>query len=105
MKKPNQFILALAAPAAFTFFYSIVASAVLPEGDFACQVVTRGGNSGLVLVQTNSKKEAVDTAQQSIARIADGSWGQVATVVECIDRSSQRFKDAEFQTIYEQTPM
>ncbi len=47
------------ALAAFLTTVSLASYAALPDGEFACQVLTASGQSGLVLVQTDAEVDAV----------------------------------------------
>jgi hypothetical protein len=82
------------------------AIAALPEGDFACQVEIAGGKMGLVLVQSDSKQDALAAARVGNAITADGGSAAVLGVVQCITRrTDERFRDAEFQMQYAKTPL
>ena len=85
-------------------FFAVSAHAVLPQAEFACQVVTTGGSPGLVLMQAEDKAEAIAEARTSRAYLTPQLWGEVAEVVECINPKEQRFKDASFQEFYQGVP-
>ena len=96
------------APIAFlalTGLFGAGAFAELPQGDYACQVLTQGGNNGLVLVQTDSEQQAIAAARDGKALTVDGNRAEVDRVVECISRRTERFSDADFQMQYKKTPL
>lgn len=85
-------------------FYAVSATAELPQGQFACQVITRGGSPGLVTIQAVDKADAIAGTRTSPAYISEELSGEVAQVVECINPREQRFKDDSFQEFYIQVP-
>ena len=78
--------------------------AALPEGEYACQVQTRGAAMGLVLVQADSLPEAEQMAQGAKATTSDGSSAAVDRVIECITLREERFTDSQFQQFFESLP-
>ena len=81
------------------------AHAVMPANEYACQVLTAGGNYALALIQANTQDEAIATAKSRRVFVADGIWSDAVEVVQCIDRPDGRFSDSAFQTVYEKTPL
>ena len=79
--------------------------AVMPQGEFACQVLTAGGNYALKLIQSDTMDEAIATAKNRRVKVTDQVWADVVEVVQCIDRSEERFSDPAFQAVYENTPL
>lgn len=80
-------------------------SAALPSGEYACKVVTTGGQLGIVLVQANTKVLATKAAAGAEAFTFDNGRGAAASVVECIDRRKERFTDYQFQQFFENMPL
>ena len=79
--------------------------AIMPSEEYACQVQAEGGRQGLVLVQTDTRKMAFDTALHSTAKTIDGTRRRVVAVVECIHRPEERFRDTTFQKFFESVPL
>lgn len=77
----------------------------LPENSFACQVQAKNGLQGLVLVQTDNRKMAFDSASNSIASTLNGRQSATIAVVECIKLPEGRFIDSTFQKFFENTPL
>lgn len=90
--------------AIYAGLFAVSATAELPQGEFACQVITRGGSPGLVMMQAEDKADAVAGARTGEAYISEGLWGEVAEVVECINPREQRFMDGSFQEFSLQVP-
>jgi len=84
---------------------SVSSQAVLPQGEFACQVQTVGGQSGLVLVQTDSRGDAEKAASSAMAWEMGGGRSKVISVVECIRTPAEKFKDTWFNKFYEEFPL
>jgi len=76
-------------------------SAALPGGEYACKVRTLGGQLGVVLVQADTKVLAAKAAAGAQAFTFDNSMGTATSVVECIDRKTERFTDYQFQQFLE----
>ena len=73
----------------------------LPDNEFACQVQTRAGAQGLVLVQAHTKEKAVKAASGASALTANGTYSKATAVVECIRRPGETFRDTEFKRFYQ----
>ncbi len=73
----------------------------LPDNEYACQVQTRVGVQGLVLVQADTKEKAVKVAGGASALTANGTHSKATAVVECIRRPGETFQDAEFKRFYQ----
>ena len=84
---------------------SLASNAQLPDGEFACQVLTQGGQSGLVLIQTDAEADAMRAARTAIAWELDGGKGKAISVVECIAIPGEKFKDTWFNSFYEDFPL
>jgi hypothetical protein len=93
--------------------FSHASQARLPDNEFACQVNIAGAKLGLVLVQADDKHSARVTAQRAPAWEMGGtqspspspSQSQALSVVECIDVTSERFRDSWFQKFYDDFEM
>jgi 2',3'-cyclic-nucleotide 2'-phosphodiesterase (5'-nucleotidase family) len=93
---------------AFAFILATVSlhsHAQLPQGEFACQVQTQSGQSGLVMVQADAEADAVGAASTAIAWEMDGGQGKAISVVECIAAPTEKFKDTWFNSFYEGFPL
>ena len=90
---------------AFLTTASLASHAALPDGQFACQVLTESGQSGLVLIQTDTEAEAMRAAQTATAWQLDGGEGKAISVVECISIPGKKFKDSWFNSFYENFPL
>jgi hypothetical protein len=90
--------------AVFLTTLSLYSDAVLPDGEFACQVLTQSGQSGLVMVQTDAEADAISAASAAIAWEMDGGQGETLSVVECISVLSEEFKDSWFNRFYKDFP-
>jgi hypothetical protein len=84
---------------------SLASHAELPNGQFACQVLTESGQSGLVLVQTDAESDAMRAAKTATAWQLDGGEGKAISVVECITVPGEDFKDSWFNSFYENFPL
>lgn len=84
---------------------SLAGHAQLPDGDFACQVVTDSGQSGLVLVQADLESDAARTAKSVDAWEMDGGKGKTMSVVQCIAVPGETFRDTWFNSFYEKFPL
>jgi hypothetical protein len=84
---------------------SLGASAAMPNGEYACKVVTIGGQLGVVLVQADSKAQAAGAAAGAQAFTFDNGRGTATSVVECIDRRKEQFSDYQFQQFFESIPL
>ena len=84
---------------------SLGASAAMPDGEYACKVVTVGGQLGVVLVQADSKAQAAGAAAGAQAFTFDNGRGTATSVVECIDRRKEKFSDYQFQQFFESIPL
>lgn len=80
--------------------FSHPGQARLPESEFACQVNTEGGKSGLVLVQADDKGLAREAAARAVAWEMGGAKSKTLNVVECILVANERFKDSWFQKFF-----
>ena len=85
--------------------FSLGASAEMPDGEYACKVVTVGGQFGVVLVQADTKAQAAGAAAGAQAFTFDNGRGTATSVVECIDRSKEQFSDYQFQQFFESIPL
>ncbi len=84
---------------------SLASNAELPNGEFACQVLTQSGQSGLVLIQTDSEADAMRAARTATAWELDGGKGKAISVVECITLPDEKFKDTGFNSFFENFPL
>lgn len=106
MSNANLKTVRIALVALSLLVFSHASQARLPENEFACQVNTAGGKSGLVLVQADDKQGARTTAAKAMAwemgdtRSPSPSQSKALKVVECIFVASERFKDSWFQKFY-----
>ena len=66
--------------------FSLAASAAMPDGEYACKVVTIGGQLGQAFTFDNSR-------------------GTATSVVECIERGKEQFADYQFQQFFESIPL
>lgn len=92
----------------FLLLSSLISTGALaanPEEAYACQVQTKGGRHGLVLLQTHNKKEAMEFAITIPALTIDGSKHLGNQVVECISRPGGSFRDSGFQKFYASIPL
>ena len=80
---------------------SLAQPSSLPEGSYACQVITERGGSGLVMVQTDSAAEASRAAAGGLARIGNGKQERAAEVQQCIRLPDGSFRDRDFQAFFE----
>jgi hypothetical protein len=85
--------------------FSLGASAAMPNGEYACKVVTIGGQFGVVLVQADTKAQAAGAAAGAQAFTFDNGRGTATSVVECIDRRKEQFSDYQFQQFFESIPL
>ena len=85
--------------------FSLGASAAMPNGEYACKVVTIGGQLGVVLVQADTKELAAGAAVGAQAFTFDNGRGTATSVVECIDRRKEQFSDYQFQQFFESIPL
>ena len=81
------------------------ASADMPVGEYACRVVTVDGRMGLVLVQADTRERAAGAASGAEAFTLDNGRARARSVVECIERSREKFTDYQFQQFYESIPL
>ena len=81
------------------------ASAAMPSGEYACKVVTIGGQLGVVLVQADTRARAAKAAAGAQAFTFDNSRGTATSVVECIDRRTEQFSDYQFQQFFQSIPL
>jgi hypothetical protein len=86
--------------AAFLTTVSLASNAELPDGEFACQVLTESGQSGLVMIQTDAEADAMRVARTATAWELDGGKGKAISVVECIAFPGEKFKDSWFNSFY-----
>ena len=84
---------------------SLGASAEMPDGEYACKVVTVGGQLGVVLVQADTKALAAGAAAGAQAFTFDNGRGTAKSVVKCIDRRKEQFSDYQFQQFFESIPL
>ena len=77
----------------------------LPEKSYACQVGAKNGLQGLVMVQTDNRQMAFETASNSMARTLNGRQSPTIAVVQCIEHPKGRFADSTFQKFVENTPL
>ena len=77
----------------------------MPDGEYACKVVTVGGQLGVVLVQADTKSQAAGAAAGAQAFTFDNGRGTATSVVECIDRRKEQFSDYQFQQFFESIPL
>jgi hypothetical protein len=84
--------------------YSMAATAVAPNGQFACQVTAEEGQIGLVVVLANTKEAAEKAAVGAKAYTTEGQIRLATTVLQCIEQGEERFADYQFQQFYEQVP-
>ena len=80
-----------------------VVLARMPEGEYACQVVTDSARVGITLVQADDRQAATAVAARSMARTFSGVKEPTSTVVQCIRLPSERFSDADVQRLFERT--
>ncbi len=85
--------------------FSLAVSAGMPAGEYACKVVTIGGQLGVVLVQADTREQAASAALRAEAFTFDNGRGTATSVVECIDRGKERFADYQFQQFFESIPL
>ncbi len=76
-----------------------------PLSQYACHVRTADGQSGLVLVTTNTAEHAIKLSSTASAIRMDGSEGRALGVVECVKAmEGVAFKDARFNSFYVKFP-
>lgn len=73
----------------------------LPDNVYACQVMTRDGIYGLVMVQADSLEKARGAASRAEAWKMGGGRGPTMSVVECVPHPGGEFRDASFQAFTE----
>lgn len=78
--------------------------AVLPTGEYSCQVETLNKKGGLVMVQADTRKQAERSAVGKAARTVSGAKSLATEVVECIAHDEARFQDPEFRRFAENVP-
>ncbi len=76
----------------------------LPKRHFACEVSTRDGVAGLVLVQADTRTLAEEAALVGAAYKVGGGTSPATRVIECIERGKERFKDGYFHEFYISLP-
>lgn len=81
-----------------------LAGAVLPTGEYSCQVETLNKKGGLVLVQADTTEQAKRSAVGKEARTLSGAKSLATEVVECIANDEARFQDLEFRRFAENVP-
>ncbi|KGE03728.1 hypothetical protein [Pseudohaliea rubra] len=64
----------------------------LPQGLFACHVLTADGRDGLVFVQADSLERAAVVAVGSAAFSTGSQRAATATVIECVPRREATFE-------------
>lgn len=94
MREPGVRISFLRLVVAMTF---MAAAGVAAAGDYACHVQIVKDKPAIVLIDAGSSAAATDIAGRVKARAADGTRAPVVRVVQCIDRLSGRFSDAQMQ--------
>jgi len=77
----------------------------MPANEYACKVVTIGGQLGVVLVQADTKALAAKAASGAQAFTFDNGRGTATSVVECIERGKEQFADYQFQQFFESIPL
>lgn len=80
------------------------ASAQLPQGTYACEVQTKDGIAGLVMVQADTLAKAQTAATKARASKIAGGESQATSVIECIVVGEGSFRDSHFQQFYENFP-
>lgn len=80
-----------------------VVQADMPEGEYACQVLTKSARVGITLVQADDRQTATAVAARSMARNFSGVQESASTVVQCIRLPSERFSDTDVQRLFERT--
>ncbi|HKK22452.1 MAG TPA: hypothetical protein VJ947_02105 [Pseudohaliea sp.] len=90
----------------FIFALSAVSAAVLaqqpmPDGLFACHVLTSDERDGLVFVQAASAERARQVAGESDALVAGSPRVAAAKVIECVPRVEAEFKSAAANALLE----
>jgi hypothetical protein len=102
----QQLIRAAWGLAIVTSLVSVTATAALPQGEFACQVETTEGEMGLVLIQSDTREQAIAAARVGTVTTGEGGRAAVTEVVQCITRrTDERFRDADFHKQYLKTPL
>lgn len=94
--RPGLFLLAA--------LVSGTAAAQLPQNTYACEVQTKDGVAGLVLVQADTVEEAKTASGAATAHKVGGGKSPAVSVVECIDARQGSFRDSYFQNFYEKFP-
>ena len=84
--------------------YSAVAAAAAPPTEFACQVATRSGAAGLVVIRADSLEQARQAVIGASAYTTDAVRSPATRVLQCIRRGEERFADYQFQQFYEVVP-
>lgn len=80
------------------------AATELPKNSYACQVQTKAGVAGLVLVQADSLAEAQQVSGAATAYKIAGGESPAISVIECIEAGEGRFRDGQFQSFYKNFP-
>ncbi len=80
------------------------ASAQLPQVTYACEVQTKDGVAGLVMVQSDARATAQAAAKKANAYKIGGGESPAVSIVECIVAGKGSFSDSYFQQFYENFP-
>jgi len=75
-----------------------------PNNSFACHVSTLSGKDGIVLIQSDTLKEAVEIAKISKATTIDKKHSTATKVIECKSAYDGKFSSKEMQRFYEKMP-
>jgi hypothetical protein len=105
MKYPKWAMAKRMGAVGLLFIVSQAASAAMTANEYACKVVTIGGQQGVVLVQADTKALAKGAAAGAQAFTFDNGRVTATSVVECIDRRKERFSDYQFQQFFESIPL
>lgn len=81
-----------------------ISNAKLADNEFVCHVSTVSGIDGIVMIQTNTIKDAISAALSANAHTIDGKRSIANQVIECVKKNEQRFIDYTVQQFYENLP-
>lgn len=71
----------------------------IPQGMFACHVMTENRRPGVILVQAESVEDASRGALSGEAWETPDVVGAVVSVIECVAQPTERFQDRDMEAL------
>jgi hypothetical protein len=85
-------IIGIAGIALATVALQAAAQRPIPQGEYACHVVTVEDTDGVVMVQADNVGEAQEAVLGARAFVGPSTFATASTVVECIPRLRNAFR-------------